>query len=144
MFRLFPGVFAPGITYSPGVGSQGRPSLDSGHSLYCYAMGRIYKIVLQPKLFSLRSKMKLKTNAGSSCTSLILINHFFYIHTHTPFLHLYKIAMLRKMKRRRGKMAKFRNEDRWLAVCKTARQKLSRPENEQGLRKLRKINSLKL
>ena len=68
MFRLLPGVFAPGITYSPGVGSQGRPSLDSGHSLYCYAMGRIYKIVLQPKCFSLRSKMKLKTNAGSYCT----------------------------------------------------------------------------
>ena len=36
-------------------------------------------------------------------------------------------------------MAKFRNEDRWSAVCKTARQKLSRLENEQGLRNLRKL-----
>ena len=50
------------------------------------------------------------------------------------------IAMLRKMKKRRGKMAKFRNEDRWLAVCKTARQKLSQLGNEQGLGNMWKMN----
>ena len=91
--------------------------------------------IYHSRLYAFQSRGQIK-----SLAFIINSDKSFLLDTYTPFLHFSKIAMMRKMKKRRGKMAKFRNEDRWLAVCKTARQKLSQLGNEQGLGNMWKMN----